>query len=131
MRESASHMPTPARRGGKDKLMVQKFDPALADALRDALDMRPGITEKRMFGGIFFMLNGNMFCAATKRGLMFRVGAEREADALMRPGAHAMAESMRAMPGFIHVEPELAFETGLEDWIAYTEVYVGALPVKV
>lgn len=111
--------------------MAKKFDPAWADALREALDMRPGITEKRMFGGIFFMLNGNMLCAATKHGLMFRVGAEREAEALARPGAHAMAETMRAMPGFIHVEPDVAIEGGLEDWIAYTAEYVGALPLKV
>lgn len=110
--------------------MAAKFDPYLVDQMRAAFDMRPGVDEKRMFGGIFWMLNGNMLCAVTKHGLMFRVGAERENEALMRPGARAMDVTKRPMPGFIRVDSEAALETGLEDWIAYASQYVGGLPLK-
>jgi hypothetical protein len=110
---------------------MAKFDPELVDQMRDAMDMRPGISEKRMFGGIFFMLNGNMLCAVTGHGLMFRVGADREKEALLRPGARAMDVTKRPMPGFIRVDVEEALELGLEDWIGYAALYVGGLPLKV
>lgn len=110
--------------------MAAKFDPYLVDQMRTGMDQRPGITEKKMFGGIFWMLNGNMLCAVTGHGLMFRVGAEREEDALTRPGARAMDVTKRPMPGFIRVDSEAALETGFEDWIAYAVQFVGTLPAK-
>lgn len=109
---------------------MAKFDPELVDRMRDAMDMRPGIAEKKMFGGIFFMLNGNMLCAVTGHGLMFRVGAEREEDALLRPGARAMDVTKRPMPGFIRVDADEALELGLDDWVNYASQYVGGLPLK-
>jgi len=109
---------------------VAKLDLELLDHMRDAMDMRPGITEKKMFGGIFFMLNNNMLCAVTGHGLMFRVGAEREEEALMRPGARAMDVTKRPMPGFIRVDVDEALDLGLENWIDYAALYVSALPMK-
>lgn len=106
------------------------MDPFMVDKMREAMDQRPGISEKRMFGGIFWMLNNNMLCAVTKHGLMFRVGADREPEALQRSGARVMDTTKRSMPGFIRVDSDAALETGLEDWVSYAAQYVGALPVK-
>lgn len=100
------------------------------DALRAVLDARPGITEKRMFGGQFFMLNGNMMCNIGKNGYMFRVGVDREAQALDMPGAKQVVQAKRPKPGFIHVEPAAAIESGLEAWVDLTAEYIGAMSFK-
>ncbi|WP_417308864.1 TfoX/Sxy family protein [Devosia sp.] len=100
-----------------------------AASLRDHLAHRPEISEKHMFGGDFFMLNGNMLCGIGKYGFMFRVGSDNEAEALRLPGAEPVAMG-RKMPGFVHVEPEAALQTGLDTWLALTERYVGAMPPK-
>lgn len=104
-------------------------NPEYLDRLRDVLDARPGITHKNMFGGTFFMLHGNMLCGIGKYGFMFRVGTELEEEALSRPGA-APVNMSRPMPGFVHVDPEIAIEEGLEDWVDLCARYVGALPAK-
>ena len=104
-------------------------DPEPLDRLREALDGRPAISEKKMFGGTFFMLSGNMLCGIGKYGYMFRVGAELEAEALERPGAERVNMS-RPMQGFVHVDPEIALEDGLETWVDLATRYVGALPAK-
>jgi hypothetical protein len=57
------------------------FDAHLADLMRDAVRDRPGIDEKKMFGGLCWMLNGNMLCGVESTRFMFRVGKDREADA--------------------------------------------------
>lgn len=110
--------------------MAENIDRSYAaNALRAALDMHPGITEKRMFGGDFFMLNGNMLCGIGKYGFMFRVGVDNEAEALSRPGA-TRVNMARKMPGFIHVDPDAALEHGLQSWIDLTINYVGPMPIK-
>ncbi len=64
----------------------------LADRIRAIIGHRPGVTEKKMFGGAGFMLHGNMVVGAMKSGaLLMRVGPERHADAVNRPGATPMA----------------------------------------
>ncbi|MDP2674691.1 MAG: TfoX/Sxy family protein [Dehalococcoidia bacterium] len=66
------------------------YDEELAERVRRALAGRKGISEKKMFGGIAFMLGGNMFCGIVKDQLMVRVGPERYDDALSRPHARPM-----------------------------------------
>ena len=63
------------------------YDPELAQRLRTALQSRPGMAEKKMFGGYCWMLHGNMLCGVEVGRFMFRVGAAQEAEALARPGA--------------------------------------------
>jgi hypothetical protein len=82
-----------------------------------------------MFGGVFFMLAGNMLCGIGKYGYMFRVGEALEDEALGRPGAERVNMS-RPMPGFVHVDPEIALEDGLSRWVDLAAQYVGALPAK-
>jgi hypothetical protein len=105
-------------------------DPHLADLMRQALGGRRGIVEKRMFGGVCWMLHGNMLCGIAKDCFMFRVGAARQAEALARPGTRVMDFTGRPMQGFVLVEPDAAEDAGLDDWIAFASRFVAALPPK-
>lgn len=106
------------------------FDPHLADLMRMALHKRPGVLEKKMFGGYCWMLRGNMLCGVEAGRYMFRVGKELEPEALKRPGARKMDITGKPMTGFVWVDADAALETGLSDWIAFATRYVGGLPPK-
>lgn len=105
-------------------------DPHLAAKMRDALSGRPGIVEKKMFGGCWWMLNGNMLCGVGVGQYKFRVGKDLEAEALAKPGASAMTMKARAMPGMIQVDADTAHEAGLDTWIDFATRFVGTLPAK-
>jgi TfoX/Sxy family transcriptional regulator of competence genes len=100
----------------------------LIERVRNAL---PGIdlAEKRMFGGVCLMLNGNMLCHASKKGLMVRVGKEAEAQALQLPHASPCDGAGHRMPGFIMIAPE-GLERGLAKGIRLALEFVSALPPK-
>lgn len=102
---------------------------ALADHLRPLL---PGLLEKKMFGGVGFMLNGNMAIGTTAKGaLLVRIDPTRQAEARARPGAYEMHMGPRPMTGFIAVDPEtLASEAALHGWIDYALTYAETLPPK-
>src|SRR5258708_5307984 len=107
------------------------IDPAfLAERIQSAL--APAVAEqKRMFGGITFLINGNMLCCASKSGLMVRVGAAANGEALASPFARPCLGAGRQMPGFIMVEPAgIESERDLRAWLALARVYVEALPPK-
>lgn len=101
-----------------------------ADLLRSALGSRTGISEKKMFGGVCFLLNGNMLCGTGEDRFMFRVGKEQEAEAMARPGAAPMDFTGRKMGGFVYVDVDAAQEAGLESWIDLAARFVGSLPPK-
>ena len=105
----------------------------LAERIRSILSEDPNVGEIRMFGGVCFTLNGNMLVGSMNRGdLLVRVGTEREADALARPGAARMAFTGREMKGFVVVANEaVAEDDALGGWIALATDYVGPLPQKV
>lgn len=105
---------------------------ALANRIRQIIGDDPNITEKKMFGGIAFMLNGNMLVGPHKDGtLMARVGPELYEEALSRPGARVMDFTGKTMKGFIHVHPDkLVDDEALATWIALATEFVGALPPK-
>ncbi len=106
------------------------MDEALADRLRKALVGRKNIVEKRMFGGVCFLLRGNMLCGTGKSEFMFRVGKDQDAEALKRPGARPMDITGRIMKGFVWVDPKRCDDGALNGWVAMAEKYVGALPAK-
>lgn len=106
------------------------YDAPLADAMRDALRARPGITERKMFGGICWLLHGNMLCGVEVGRYMFRVGAEQHRDALALPGARPMDITGRPMRGFVWVDASAASGERLSRWIALAERFVGSLPPK-
>ena len=105
-------------------------DPHLADMLRGALAGRPGITEKAMFGGYCWMLNGNMLCGVGVGRFMFRVGKDLEAEALKRPGAAPAIMGKRRMTGIVWVQADACLATGLDDWIDFAARFAGSLPAK-
>lgn len=76
------------------------------------------------------MLNGNMLCGVEVGRFMFRVGKDREAAALARPGAAVMDITGRPMSGFVWVDADAALDAGLESWIDLAAEFVGGLPPK-
>lgn len=90
-----------------------------------------GTTEKRMFGGTTFLLDGNMLCCASSKGLMVRVGRDAESDALSRPNAQPCLGTGRRMAGFIMVGFRgLSDDSDLFAWLAMAMNYVSSLPPK-
>ena len=112
------------------------YDEELSDRLREALEGMTGITEKRMMGGLCFMLNGNMLGGAhrEKSGeqlFMFRVGKESEAAALSRAGARPMQLGDRSpMRGFVFVDASLCDDRQLQSWVSMALAYITTLPSK-
>jgi hypothetical protein len=105
-------------------------DEDLAGRIRVALAGAGAVREVRMFGGLCFMLNGNMVAGTSKRGLMVRVGKERQADALARPGAKRMEMTGRPMEGYVFVNPPPPDDRSLQDWLALAVAFVNTLPPK-
>lgn len=84
-----------------------------------------------MFGGKTFMLNGNMLCCVSAKGLMSRVGADAEPAALTMPHARPCMGAGRRMPGFILVDyAGLSDDKDVAEWVGLALAYVGALPPK-
>ncbi len=105
-------------------------DPHLAEMMREALSKRSGITEKKMFGTFCWMLNGNMLCGVGVGRFMFRVGKERQEEALERPGTLPMDFTGRRMRGLVWVDADATIDAGLDDWIDYAAEFAGSLPPK-
>ncbi|TLV03393.1 TfoX/Sxy family protein [Dyadobacter luticola] len=82
------------------------FDEKLSDRIREALVNVPNVTEKRMFGGICFMVNDKMCVGIADEKLMCRIGEAQYGDALSKPGCTEMVFTGRPMKGYVYVEPE-------------------------
>ena len=104
----------------------------LADRLRTLLTGLPHLTEKKMFGGLCFLINGNMVCALTnKDDLMLRVGPDRYQELLAHPQAREMDFTGRAMKGFLFIDPSPLTEQELATWLDPALTYAHSLPAKV
>ena len=102
----------------------------LAARMRVALAGTGAVREVRMFGGLCFMLNGNMVAGTSKRGLLVRVGKEQQSDALARPGAKPMEMTGRPMEGYVFVDPPPPDDRSLQEWLALAVAFVNTLPPK-
>lgn len=108
------------------------YDEKLAARLRELLASEPGLTEQRMFGGIAFLINGNMSVSASGQGgLLLRIDPD-ETDALLgEPHAQPFEMRGRTMQGWLRVEPEgLRSERDLERWVRRGVAYARSLPSK-
>jgi TfoX/Sxy family transcriptional regulator of competence genes len=105
-------------------------DEDLAARVRAALSGAGAIREVKMFGGIGFMLNGNMVVAVSKRGLLVRVGKDEHSEALKRPGARPMEMRGRTMEGYVFVDPPMLNERAIKTWIQMASTFVRTLPPK-
>jgi len=109
------------------------YDGHLVSRLRDIFDTHDlgDVTEKKMFGGVAFMVRGHMSCGVTKDSLMVRVGKEAYESALTFKGAREMDFTGRPMRGFVHVSQEgFATRKALEAWVERSLAFVTSLPPK-
>jgi TfoX/Sxy family transcriptional regulator of competence genes len=107
------------------------YDEALARRIRAALRDKPGITERSMFGGIAFMLQGHMLVGIAGNDLMARVGPENHERALATKGAREMDFTGKPMRGYVFVDPKtLASAADLRRWIKLSAGFVSTLPAK-
>jgi TfoX/Sxy family transcriptional regulator of competence genes len=105
-------------------------DENFAAAVRAALAGAGTIREVKMFGGTGFMLNGNMAAALSKRGLLVRVGKDRQQEALGRPGARPMEMRGRTMEGYIYVDPPALTGSTVQSWLQLAVAFVQTLPPR-
>ena len=107
------------------------YDERLAQRMRKLLAKQPGVTERRMFGGLALMVRGNMCCGILKDELMVRVGPEQYEEALAQSGTRPMDFTGRPMKGMIFVDPNgCKTEKALAKWIERGLAFAGSLPAK-
>jgi hypothetical protein len=111
--------------------MTMAYDESLAERLRAELGTLPGLTEKKMFGGICCLIGGNMACGIIGDSLIVRVGAEQHAAALAQPGARVFDFSGKPMTGWVMVAPAgYATADDLARWVKLGVAFAGSLPAK-
>ena len=107
------------------------YDEALASRVRETLGENPEITERKMFGGIAFMLSGNMAVGVSKDDLMVRIDPEDQDAALAQSGVRVFDMTGRPMKGWILVAPEAtADDAALLRWVEAGLDFAGSLPPK-
>jgi len=107
------------------------YDEQTAERVRRILARRRDVVEKRMVGGLSFIVNGSMCCGVTGTNLMVRVGREGYERALAQPHARPMKFAGRALSGFICIEPEgYRTDRALAKWIQRAIDFVSTLPAK-
>jgi TfoX/Sxy family transcriptional regulator of competence genes len=107
------------------------YSKPLADDVRMRIGRHTGVTEREMFGGIGFMVEGNMAVGVSGDELMVRVGKDAYEEALSRPGVHPFDMSGREMKGWILVSPAgLDTDAALDSWIEQGVAFAGSLPPK-
>jgi hypothetical protein len=108
------------------------YDIQAADGIRVLLSGRHDVVERKMMGGIVFMVRGNICVTASGRGgILVRVGAEAQARALKEPHVKAVTMAGRSMTGFVRVMPE-GYRTAaaLRKWVKRGVDHVSTLPAK-
>lgn len=107
------------------------YDETLAGRIRKLLARRRGITEKKMFGGLAFMLNGNMCCGVTREDLMLRLGEVGAGAALSEPHTREMDFTGKPLKTMIYVSPAgFRKDEDLERWVLRAVDFVKSLPAK-
>jgi len=106
------------------------YDEQLAARVRALLADRTDVSERKMFGGLTFMLAGNMCCGVNKDELIVRLDPENEDEALTRPHARTMDFTGRHIPGFITVQLEGLEGERLDRWVQDAVAWAASLPRK-
>jgi TfoX/Sxy family transcriptional regulator of competence genes len=106
------------------------YDETLAARVRTLLAGRSDVSERKMFGGLTFMVAGNMCCGVLGDELIVRLDPEREDEALARPHARPMDFTGRPMRGFVTVHPEGLEGDRLERWVQDAVARAESLPPK-
>ena len=108
------------------------YDEDLANRLRELLGDEDGITEKKMFGGLAFLLHGHMSVSASGRGgLLARVDPDDTEAMLKKPHVSLMEMGGRTMDGWLRIAPEgIKTKRQLEPWVKRSVAFVKTLPPK-
>ena len=106
------------------------YDEELADRVRVVLADEPGLTERTMFGGLAFMIGGNMACGIVRDELMLRLGAEGADAALAEPSVRPMDFTGRPMTGMVYVGREGLDDAAVGRWVGQAAAYARSLPPK-
>jgi len=107
------------------------YDEKLAARVRGIISGMNGVSERKMFGGIAFMLRGNMCCGVINDLLMARVGPAQYEAALKLPHVRPMDFTGKPMKGYVYVEPG-GYQTDeqLNEWVGRCSAFVSTLPEK-
>ena len=107
------------------------YSDSLARRVRDLVAKRRGMNEKNMFGGVCFLLNGNMLVGVWKDSLIARLGPDQGDKALTEPNVVEFDITGRPMKGWVMVESDgVESDERLNDWIQRAEEFVSTLPKK-
>jgi TfoX/Sxy family transcriptional regulator of competence genes len=107
------------------------YDEALADRIRDALAAREDVTEQKMFGGLAFMVSGNMCCGVIGSDAMLRLGEDGADAALDEPHTRPMDFTGRPMKSMVYVAPAgLADGPSVQRWVDRAVAFATSLPPK-
>jgi TfoX/Sxy family transcriptional regulator of competence genes len=108
------------------------YDVELADRIRDAVQGEPGLSEKRMFGGLAFLVNGNMAVAASGQGgLLLRIDPAQTESLVDEQHVFRMEMRGREMDGWLRVDVEvLGTDEDLQHWVDHGVGYARSLPPK-
>jgi TfoX/Sxy family transcriptional regulator of competence genes len=107
------------------------YDEKTAERVRRLLSTRPDVVEKKMFGGLCFMVNGGMCCGLTSAALMVRVGRDGYDEALAQPHSRPMDFTGRPLAGMVYVDPAgYRSDAALARWVTRGVEFVSTLPAK-
>ena len=108
------------------------YDEALAQRIRDLASGTPGLTEKKMFGGLAFLVGGNMAIAASGQGgILVRVDPEESSDLVARTPAETMVMRGRPMEGWLRIAAQhVQTKQSLAKWVERGTGYAASLPAK-
>ena len=108
------------------------YDEELADRIREAVEGEPGLSEKRMFGGLAFLVHGNMAVAASGQGgLMLRCDPAESDELVQHPGVSRMEMRGREMDGWLRVQHDAVADDGaLRHWVDVGLTFARSLPPK-
>jgi len=107
------------------------YDEGLAQRVREAVEGVAGVEEKRMFGGIGFLVYGNMACGVLRDDLIVRVGPEGYDAALARPHTRRFDITGRAMRGWVMVGPDgHESDEALMEWVGRGVAFASSLAAK-
>jgi hypothetical protein len=108
------------------------YDEELAERIRELVADEPGVTEKKMFGGLAFLIGGNMSVSASGQGgLLLRCDPDQTEDLIKKPHAERFEMRGRSMDGWLRVAPEgVRTQAQLRPWVQLGVAYARSLPPK-
>jgi TfoX/Sxy family transcriptional regulator of competence genes len=123
--------PTRLHTSGRTRNPGTLFDERLAARVRKALSQRDDVSERRMFGGLTFMVTGHMCCGVIGYRLVVRLGTESAGKALGEPHTSTMTFTGRALKGFVYVDADGASSgPALQSWVRRAVAFAATLPGK-